>query len=178
PADQGPPPFLLSLPPWATPFGDPALLRAMREHDDAHGLDQDGEIEEEIVVLHIIEVVSELLPRILDRLAIAVIHLRPAGDAGFDPVPEVIIGHFPAQLLDEIGALGPGADKAHIPFQHIDDLGNLVDPGGADEAAHPGDAIVPGGGPARHAILLGIGAHAAEFPHTEDAAVEAHPLLA
>ena len=43
-----------------------ALPRAFRKKNDAHGLDQDQEIQEQRAVLHVIEVISELLLRILD----------------------------------------------------------------------------------------------------------------
>ena len=47
----------------------------------------------------------------------------------------------------------------------------------AHDAAHARDAVVAGGGPARLAVFLGVGAHAAELDHLERLAVQAHALL-
>src|SRR5450755_1469577 len=113
------------------------LLCAVREHNYPHGLNENCQIQEKVIVLHIVEIESELLPRILDRLAITVIHLCPASDARFDAMTKVIIGHLAAQLLDEIRPFGPRPNKAHISFQHVNNLGNLVDPRGADEFSDP-----------------------------------------
>src|SRR3569623_3847431 len=57
------------------------LPRALSEQHHAHGFEQDHEVEQEAVVLHVIQVVFQLLDRLLDRRAVRVSHLRPAGEA-------------------------------------------------------------------------------------------------
>ncbi len=56
--------------------------RALGEEDDADGLHQDGEVEEDVVLLQVEEVVGELALRVLDGRAIGIVDLGPAGDAG------------------------------------------------------------------------------------------------
>jgi hypothetical protein len=89
-----------------------------------------------------------------------------------------VVGQLLDQLVDEIGALRPRTDEAHVAAQHAEDLRQLVDPGGADEAAHAGDPLVAERCPARHAVLLGVLAHAAELEQGIDPAVEPDALLA
>ena len=81
-----------------------------------------------------------------------------------------------------------GAHQRHIAPQHIEELGQFVDAGTADEAPHAGDAgivlhlehqavhLVPG-----HQVLFarfGVGVHAAQLVDIEVPAVQAHALLA
>ena len=95
---------------------------------------------------------------------------------------------------------GPGAHQAHIPFQHVQELGEFVQAGFADEFANAGlfravrqdfvadDPGVPvqleheaPGNPVFLEILLldliRIGDHAAELVHLKNLAVAADALL-
>ena len=84
-------------------------------------------------------------------------------------------GHRLLELLHKMGDLRPGADQAHVPFQHVEELGQLVDAALADQAAEPGLAGVGVLGPA--GVLAGVYPHAAELVHGEGLFVQAHPLL-
>ena len=82
--------------------------------DDADGIQKDEDIEEEAHVLHVIEVVLELAPGILDGGAVGVIDLGPAGDAGLDHEPLLVVGDGGGELLDDLRPLGTGADEGHV----------------------------------------------------------------
>ena len=80
-------------------------------------------------------------------------------------------------MLGEAGALGAGADQAHVAAEDVEELRQLVDALGADEGTDAGDAGVSFGGPAGTGGL-GIDPHAAELQQREDLAVQADALLA
>ena len=71
--------------------------------------------------------------------------------------------------------LGPGAHQAHIPFEHIEKLGQFVQTEFADKTAEPGLARVLGAGPA--GLLVVVDAHGAELVHQKGPLVQPHPLL-
>jgi hypothetical protein len=51
---------------------------ALAPQHDLHGLEQDGQVEEQAVVLDVVKVVLEFVQGVLDRGAVGV-DLRPAG---------------------------------------------------------------------------------------------------
>ena len=108
-------------------------------------------------------------------------HLPEAGDAGDDVEALAVLEGV---LADFVRGWRPGADEAHVADEDIPELGELVDARAADDAADAGDAgvaphledhavggLVPGG--ERGLAGLGVGAHAAELPEFEVAAVAA-----
>src|SRR5262249_10641026 len=94
------------------------LLRPTAEEDDTDRLEQDDQIEEDGEILDVIEVVLELLQGIGHGTSVGILHLRPAGDAGFDREAERVKGDLLFQLPDEDRALGPRTDKTHLSNQH------------------------------------------------------------
>src|SRR3546814_4689133 len=82
-------------------------------------------------------------------------------------MPHAVVADRAFELVDELRALGPRADEAHLAAQHVEELRQLVQPRLADERADAGHAVVVGGRPARHAIALGIGAHATKLDQAE-----------
>src|SRR5262245_8058505 len=112
-----------------------ASLCALPAHHDLDGVDQDGEVEDEREMLHVIEVVAELFERVLDRRAVAVADLCPPGDAGFDRMPHHVKRNLAGELLDEEWTLGPGPDEAHLAAEHVPELGQLVEARQPDEPA-------------------------------------------
>src|SRR5690606_33128116 len=65
-------------------------VRAFTGQDDPHRLEEDKGIQDQRVVLHVIQIVLELLRGIVDRSPVLVTNLRPPGDAGLDAVPHRI----------------------------------------------------------------------------------------
>src|SRR5665213_2091161 len=99
-----------------------ASSSAFREQDHANRLHQDDEIEQKRMILHVIEIIRQFLPRVLKRSAIRMVDLGPAGDARLDRVPLAVERDLRGELFDEIGPLGPRSDEAHIAPQHIEKL--------------------------------------------------------
>ena len=86
-------------PPGAGPgaaHGAVYLAGALAREHHAHGLEQDHQVQQQRVVLDVVEVVLQLLLRVLDRRAVLVAHLRPAGDAGLDAVAHGVEGDLAA----------------------------------------------------------------------------------
>ena len=111
----------------------------------------------------------------LAGLATEAVDLGPAGDAGFDEVAHHV-------LLDEVGVLvgvlehvGAGTYDGHLAQKDVDELGQFVDAGLADELAYARLARIVEGG--LHAVGVGIDAHGAELVAPELTPVDARALL-
>src|SRR2546427_5754822 len=80
------------------------------------------------------DVVKVVLDALAERsVAAPAVDLGPAGDAGLDAVASHVVRNGLAELVDEEGALRPGADQAHVALQDVDELGQLVQTGAAQE---------------------------------------------
>src|SRR5688572_7338455 len=62
-------------------------------HDDLNGLHEDGEIEQQAMVLHVEQIVLQFLSCILLRGPVRITQLRPSRDAGLDGVTLAVIGN-------------------------------------------------------------------------------------
>ena len=82
------------------------------------------------------------------------------------------------QLGYEKRAFWTRSDKTHVAAQDVQDLCQFVDAKLSDDCAHPRYAGIAFGRPARTAVGLGVGPHAAEFEDREDAAMQSYPVLA
>jgi hypothetical protein len=82
------------------------------------------------------------------------------------------------QLGYEKRAFWTRSDKTHVAAQDVQDLCQFVDAKLSDDCAHPRNAGIAFGRPARTAVGLGVGPHAAEFENREDAAMQSDPVLA
>jgi hypothetical protein len=87
-----------------------------------------------------------------------------------------------------IGDEGTGAHQRHVTFDHIEQVGQLVEGPAADHPAHPGDARVVGETKGGVTVdcqfdvttvdpLVGVFVHGTKLEHPEDALVAAHPVL-
>ena len=111
----------------------------------------------------------------LAGLAAEAVDLGPAGDAGLDEVAHHV-------LLDDVGVLfgvlqhvGTRTDDGHVAAEDVDELGQLVDAGLADELAYPRLAGIMERG--LQAVGIGIDPHGTELVAPELTAVEPRTLL-
>src|SRR5690606_8727133 len=141
--------------------------RAAPEQHHFDRLQQDHEVEHQAVVLDVEQVELQLFPGVVDRGAVGIAQLGPAGQSRLHRVAHVVVADLAVELVDELRPLRARADEAHVTGQHVEQLRQLVQPGHADEAANARGAIVVAAGPARHAVLLRVGAHAAELHQVE-----------
>ena len=74
------------------------------------------------MVLDVEQVVLELLQRVLDRVAVGVVDLRPAGQARLHDVALVVVGDLARELFDEHRPLGARPDQRHRPAEHVEEL--------------------------------------------------------
>ena len=72
--------------------------------------------------------------------------------------------------------LGTGAYQAHMPGQHIEQLGQLVELPAAQKKADQSEALIAGGGDRIMYFVLG-NEHGSEFENGEGAALMPHSLL-
>ena len=68
----------------------PAALPALAEEHHVDGFEHRAPIQKQGKIANIIEVEAQLLDGVVEVLAIRIIDLRPAGDAGPDQVTEVM----------------------------------------------------------------------------------------
>ena len=90
-------------------------------------LDDNYDIKPVGKVLDVIEIIFELQPGGINGGYIALMHLRPAGDARLDDVPIDVEGHFTLIPVRQRHRLRARSDPAHLPAQNIDDLWQLID---------------------------------------------------
>lgn len=124
-------------------------------------------------VIHIVLVFPQA---IFDGGAVGVLDLRPAGDAGLDDVPKFVVRNGRFEHFDENGPLGTGTDERHFAPQHVEQLGNFVNAGLANEVAHLGGTGVIFLRPLRP-VGFGVGAHGAKFDDLKLNVVQPQPFL-
>ena len=69
------------------------------------------------MIFYIVQIVLQLFRSILDRGAIVITNLRPAGYSWLNAVPDGIEGDFPGQLIDKERPLRARSDQAHIALE-------------------------------------------------------------
>ena len=136
------------------------------------------QVEPQRPVAQVIEVVVDARLHLVERagLAAVAVDLRPAGDAGLDLVADhVALDQVAVDFVVRHG-MRARADDAHAPLQHVDELGQLIERGPAQEGADAGDAGIA---LARLADRLAVLAHAhrAELVDEDLLAVEAVAAL-
>src|SRR4051812_21143934 len=98
---------------------DMALASSNLEQDDLQSVEKDGEVEEHRKALDVVEIVLELLQRILDRSGVAATHLGMAGPSRLHVQPLAEERHLLLELRHEDGALGARTHHAHVSPQHV-----------------------------------------------------------
>ena len=74
------------------------------------------------LVAQVPELVLQLLERVALVAGVAVLHLRPAGQAGPHEVAQVVERQLLDQLGDVVRLLGPGADDRQVAAQDVEHL--------------------------------------------------------
>ena len=123
-------------------------------------------------VLHVHE---ELVVRIG---VVAAEDLRVAGETGLRLQAEGELRHDLFIGVRKFGALRAGADEGHVALQDVDQLRDLVQAVGPEEASDPCESrIVFASGETGYAVLLRVRAHAAELQYEEPPVVFGEPSL-
>src|SRR5713226_8496526 len=117
-------------------------LSTTGEENDLDRVEQDQEIEEERKVLDVVQVVLQLLERVVDRSAVAVLDLGPAGDSRLHREPLHVVRDLSLEFVDELRPLGSWPDEAHVAEQHVEELGELVESRPTEGSPHAGHARV------------------------------------
>lgn len=121
-----------------------ASVRVLIAPDYGQRLADDHQIEHQRPVAYVVDVVLDAGTHLVEGFGFAAqaVDLGPAGDAGFDLVPQhVALDEF-AVLLVVRDRMGTRADDAHAALQDVDELGQLVERGFADERAERGNAAI------------------------------------
>src|SRR6266540_249635 len=116
----------------AVTAGSPA---SPAEQHDGDRLEHDLEVFQQPLPLNVLQIVLDLPPHVVEALVVVMIDLREAGDAGLGPLAERVLCDILGQLGEDRGPLGAGAHDVHLTLEHVEQLGQLVEPVLAQKAA-------------------------------------------
>src|SRR3954451_19938227 len=123
---------LASPPPAQPSVGVPA-------EDAGDRLDKDPQIEPYGPFLDISKVMLDPALHLIERLGLAAetVHLRPSGDARLHAVPRQVTVDPGCEVLVMWYGVRAWPDQRHLPLQHIQQLGQFVEAGSAQNFSHP-----------------------------------------
>src|SRR5215217_8705753 len=101
------------------------------------------------MVFDVEQVVLKFLPCIFDRRAVGIRDLGPARESRRDQMSLLVKRDLFGQLSHEMRTLGPWANEAHLAFQDMPELRNLIDASLANNASDACRARVAFSGPDR-----------------------------
>src|SRR5438552_2030356 len=157
--------------------GSPA---AAAEENGGDGLEHDAEVFHQALAPDVLQVVAHLGPHVIDRAVVVMIDLGQPGDPRLGPLAQGILGDVLPQLGEDGGPLRPGPHDVHVALEHVQHLGQLVQPVLPQQVAHRGDPGILLLGPYRPRVLLGVHPHGAELIYGEGPAPDvamAAPIL-
>lgn len=127
-------------------------------------------------MLDVVKIVFDFDLGLFSIGGIAMGDLCPAGDAWSNDVTIVVKRDFLNKLVNKYFLFGAGADKAHVAFENVPELGQFVDAGFADDVADASDACVA---QLCHlsSVFFRVAAHAAEFVNTKFVAAAPDAVL-
>src|SRR5215469_12957380 len=96
------------------------------EQNNLHRLKDNPKVQTEGSVLDVEQVVLQFLARILERVAVFILHLRPTRDSRPHGVADPVIWNLGAQPLHELGTLRTRAHEMHVAPQHAPELRQLI----------------------------------------------------
>src|ERR1035441_10615901 len=99
------------------------LLRAAGEQHGFHRVKDDVRIQAEGHILDVVKIVFELCDGVFQSIAVLVVDLRPAGDAGADAMALAVVRNLFGEGMDEFGPLRPRTHDGHVADQTVDQLG-------------------------------------------------------
>src|SRR5215213_30103 len=141
---------------------NPDLLGPAPKQNYLDRLKDNDCIENQPLVFDVEQIVLKFLTCIFDRRAVRILDLRPARESRRDQVSLLVERDLFGELRHEMRALGPWANEAHLAFQDVPELRNLIDADLANDAADARRARVALAGPNR-TVLLGVDSHRAKF---------------
>ena len=103
------------------------LAGALAPEYNLDRLKENVDIEKDAVVLQVVQIVLKFFARIVDRHAIRIQDLRPASNARFHIVSQIVVRDGFLTFFHKLWSLGARADKTQIAFQYIDQLWKFVD---------------------------------------------------
>src|SRR6185437_12664432 len=146
--------------------------------DYQYGFQDNVQVEPQRPIAQVIEIVVDPGLHLVEGagLAAVAIDLGPAGDSGLDLVSNHITFYEVAVDFVVRHGMRAGADDAHAPLQHIDELGQLIERVPAQEGADAGNtgiALVR----LADGVAIFAHAHRTEFIDEDLLAVEAVAAL-
>src|SRR5688572_6875952 len=118
-------------------------------------------------MLDIVEIVLQLHQRIFRAGPITVLDLRPTRQPWLYSVTYSIKWKPLNQLINEIGALRPRADQAHVTLENVPELWEFIDSQLSQESTDWCDARIVLTGPHSADVRFGIYNHGTELNHPE-----------
>src|ERR1700733_3002803 len=116
-------------------------VRVARSHHFQDRPDQNHEIKSQAPVVDVpkVKIKTVFHKRDLSGSATRAVDLRPTGYSRLDVMPECIFRQQLTIVAVVSDGMRTGADKGHVADQDIEKLRQLIDAGGADQAAKVAD---------------------------------------
>src|SRR5690606_11988492 len=143
------------------------LPAATPEQDHRHRLEHDPEVLQQALPLDVFQVEADLPADIVQAAVVVMVDLRQAGDPRLGTLAQRVFGDVLPQLGKDHRALGARAHDVHLALEHVDELGQLVDPVLAQVAADPGDPRIMLLRPDGAGVLFRVHPHRAELVDVE-----------
>src|SRR5256886_12423789 len=89
------------------------------EEHDWNGAEHDPQVLERRLAADVCEIARQLPPHVVDRTIVALVDLRPAGDAGAHPLTALVALDLLTQVHEEGRLLGAGGGDDHVAPQHL-----------------------------------------------------------
>src|SRR6202034_115301 len=99
-------------------FESSASLRAPPQQHDLDRLEHDQDVQTNGSVLQVKQVVLQFLARIVQRVAVLILHLCPARNAWPHHVAHSVVRNLPAEPLDKFRSLRARSNEMHVALQH------------------------------------------------------------
>src|SRR5207237_1145633 len=111
---------------------------ATQHHGEGAG--HDPQIFQRGLAADVLEVVTNLAPHVVDRRVVALVDLRPAGDAGANALAPLIPFDLLPQIHEDGRLFGAWTHDVHVTLQHVEEMRQLVEPKLAKHLAERRDA--------------------------------------
>src|SRR4029077_14763070 len=138
------------------------LFRSALPQHNFRGLKQDGQIQGQRKMFDVEEVILKLRFYLFDAGPVLVLDLGPAGNSRTNRIAQGVEWGFSLEHAAEDRPLRTWPHKTHLAPQHVHGLWKLIQAQFADDAAHPGYALIAICRPLR-TMLLGIVIHGSKL---------------
>jgi hypothetical protein len=151
--------------------GEAIAAGAGAGEEGEEGEEDDAEVEAQGPVADVEHIVLEAFSE--GGLSAEAVDLCPSGESGLGVVSEHVSWDVGAETFDEFRAFRAWTDEGHLAEEDVEELGEFVEAGFAEESSDGGGSRVVVGGPDGAGVIFGVWDHGSEFEDADAAAANA-----